>query len=251
MKFNPKSATVFLLALLFSMLYFQNPRAIIVLNIFLVGIFIGFNEKKKLKEVVLFSLYSSVMIIIINPLVNQGGNTELFKITSIPIIGRIRVTLEALNFGFAMSMKLFGMMMIFSIYGFLVDKDDSFSFFSRLAGKSALTVSMSIHVIHRLKKDMIRIKDVMKLRGVNFNEKSIRGKIKAYGPLFKVILISSLEGALVRAEALSSRGFSSGKKRTSYSELTMKSKDYILIFISLIIFSTLFLFREMSSYNFY
>ncbi|MBP2026580.1 energy-coupling factor transport system permease protein [Acetoanaerobium pronyense] len=251
MKFNPKSALALLFALLFSMLYYQDPRAVIILNLFLIGFFFVFKEKEKFKEVLLFSLFSSLIIIIINPLVNQGGNTELFKITGIPIIGRIRVTLEAIIFGLVMSMKLFGMMMIFSIYGFLVDKDDSFSFFSRLAGKSALTVSMSIHVIHRLKKDVIRIKDVMELRGVKFNETSLRGKIKAYTPLLKVILISSLEGALIRAEALSSRGFSSSIKRTSYSEISINKRDYVLFFMSVIILINMFLFREMSSYNFY
>ena len=115
----------------------------------------------------------------------------------------------------------------------------------------SLSLIITNSVIHRLKKDVIRIKDVMELRGVKFNETSLRGKIKAYTPLLKVILISSLEGALIRAEALSSRGFSSNIKRTSYSEISINKRDYVLFFMSVIILINMFLFRGMSSYNFY
>ncbi len=252
MIFNPKSAVVFVLTLLGAMLYFQNPAAILAMDIILIALYMIFRQNEKLKTVSLFSLYTSLLIIIINPLVNQGGSTEIFKLRGIPVIGSIRITLEAISFGVFMAFKLYGMMMIFTMYSFLTNSDDSFAFFSSIARKSSLTVSMSINIIHRLKEDVLRVKDIMILRGVDFSQKSLSGKIKAYTPLLKVLLISALEGSLQRAEALEARGFSSGVlKRTSFTDLSIKNKDYMMFAAAAAVFIMVFIFRSYGRYNFF
>ena len=252
MIFNPKSAVVFVLILLGAMLFFQHPGAILVMDIILIAFYIVFRQNEKLRTVTRFSLYTSVMIIIINPLVNQGGTTELFRLSGIPVIGSIRITLQAVMFGVFMAFKLYGMMMIFTMYGFLTNSDDSFAYFSSVARKSSLTVSMSINIIHRLKEDVLRVKDVMILRGVDFKQKSIAGRIGAYTPLLKVLLISALEGSLQRAEALEARGFSSGNsKRTSYTDLSVTSKDYLMFAAAAGVVILTFIFRSYGQYNFF
>lgn len=252
MIFNPKSAVVFMLTLLAAMLFFQHPAAILIMDIVLIAFYIIFRQSEKLKTVTRFSLYTSIMIIIINPLVNQGGTTELFRLSGIPVIGSIRITAQAVLFGIFMAFKLYGMMMIFTMYGFLTNSDDSFAFFSSIARKSSLTVSMSINIIHRLKEDVLRVKDVMILRGVDFEEKSISSRIRSYTPLLKVLLISALEGSLQRAEALEARGFSSGSaKRTSYTDLSVTSKDHMLFAAAAGVVILTVIFRSYGRYNFF
>ncbi|WP_432663277.1 energy-coupling factor transporter transmembrane component T [Wukongibacter baidiensis] len=252
LKLHPFSVIILTGIIFFAVIFYNHPIYIAFMLMFLISSFILLGENKKLKNALKYSLFMILLIIIINPIVSNNGMTVIYKGLRLPIIGRFKITLEAIVFGVFMGLKLMSMTLVFLLYSILIDVDDSFGFFSKYAHKLTLTLSMTTNIIHRLRLEITRVRDVMVLRGANLNEKNILKRIKAYYPILKVVLISSLEGSINRAEALHSRGYGKGK-RTLYSKLEFKPVDYILtglsfIFLGLLIYGWA---TNKGSYSYY
>jgi len=192
------------------------------------------------------------LILLINPLFSKSGKTVLYKGPYIPLLGKIKITTEALAFGATMGLKLICIVFIFFLYSILTDRDDTFVFFSKYAHKMTLMLSMANNIFHRLMLDIKRVKEVMILRGVRFEQKNLWKRIQAYYPILNVILISALEGSIDRAEALYSKQYGT-QKRTFYESLQMKRIDHILNSIHLLLFIlfVLSILKGYGDYQFY
>lgn len=247
---NPFTVILYTASLFILTLVYNNPLYIFSILIILLINIILLDGAERLKKTIIYSLYTTLIILIINPLVSHSGRTIIYKSPRLPLIGKIKITLESIVFGANMGLKLICIVMIFLLYSLMLDQDDSFSFFSKFAHKLTLTLSMTTNIIHRLKLEITRVRDVLILRGVDFNQKNIIKKVKAYYPFLKVILISTLEGSMDRAEALYSKGYGKGK-RTSYSQVKIKRVDHIFNFVTLILIAIFIygLFFKVGYYN--
>ncbi|QZY55700.1 energy-coupling factor transporter transmembrane component T [Crassaminicella profunda] len=239
-KIHPFTMILFSSILFFMILVYSHPLYIMSILIFIILTMLLLGESKILKQTMKYGVFMSIWIILINPLVSQSGRTillkspRLFIIPKLKLTLQLKITLESLAYGGNMALKLFCILLIFSFFSVMTDPDENFSFFSKYAHKLTLILSMSTNIIHRLKLEIMRVKDVMVLRGVNFREKNLIKRVKAYYPILKVIFISSLEGSLDRAESLYARGYGKGV-RTSYSQIRMKRIDYLLHGMNLIL----------------
>jgi len=233
-KIHPFPSFLFLLVIFLMTLIFSNPLYIASIFIFTIINIIILKELKVLRKTFKYSLFTVILIVIVNPLVSNSGSNVIYKSGRLPIIGKINITLEAIAFGGNMALKLLCIFLLFSLYSILSDKDESFSFLSKYVHKLTLILSMTTNIIHKLRFEVDRVKEVMVLRGVKLNDKNFTKRIIAYYPIIKVILISSLEGSIDRAEALHSRSYGAGI-RTSYTNLKMNSIDYFVFSISIIL----------------
>lgn len=253
MRLHPITSIYSLTTLFFMILLYNNPLYILSFLIFLIILIVIVKEKgSKNFSIIKFSLYNFLFLLVINPLLYQSGKTVLLKSPRLPIFGKIKITGEAIVYGANMGLKLACILLIFVVYEIVTNRDDTFSFFSRFAHKLTLTFSMTNNIIHRLRIETLRVKDVMEMRGINFHEKKLRKRILAYYPLLKVIFISALEGSVDRAEALYSRGY--GKtKRSCYRIIEKSILDYMMISITtgLLIYLFIGLFYHIGQYNFY
>lgn len=232
-KLHPFTLILLSLNLLISILFYNHPFYIVSISIILIINILTINGKRQLISTLKITGLTALLILIINPIVANEGRIVIYNGMNLPVIGNFRITLEGIVFGGVMGIKLIAIAMVFVLYSIINDPDDTFSFFSKYAHRLTLTLSMTTNIIHRLKLEILRIKDVMILRGANFNEKGLLKKIKSYYPILKVILISSLEGSLSRAEALYSKAY--GKtKRTMYSKLEISKIDYAINGLSII-----------------
>ncbi len=252
MRFHPITMLSFFSMLFIMILIYSNPAYIFSLLIFLIVLIIIVKGEKKLKAMIRYGIYNVLIITAINPLLSREGQAVIFQSGRMPVIGRIKITAEALAYGANMGLKLTCFILIFVIFSMMTNKDDTFSFFSKTVHKLTITFSMSSNIIHRLKIEAIRVKEVMEMRGVNFSEKKLRKRIRAYYPLLKVIFISALEGSVDRAEALYSRGYGQ-YKRTSYTCMNMSFSDYIFQIISLmlLVFFLTGIVNGVGEYQFY
>jgi len=233
-------------------LIYSNPAYVFSLLVFLIVLTSIVKGAKRLKTMVRYGIYNVLMITAINPLLSREGQIVVFQIDRIPVVGRIKITAEALAYGANMGLKLTCFILIFAIFGMMTNKDDTFSFFSKTAHKLTITFSMSANIIHRLKIEAIRVKEVMEMRGVDFSEKKLIKRIEAYYPLLKVLFISALEGSVDRAEALYSRGYGQ-YKRTSYIHMSMSFSDHLFLIISstLLVFILAGIMNGVGEYRFY
>lgn len=251
-RLHPFTMIFFLMALFLMVLIYNHPLYIILILGFCTVLFVASQKGEHLKNVYKYSLFNVLLIMIINALVNSSGKNILVQSPRIPVVGKIKITSEALAYGMNMGLKLVCILLIFLIYDIMTDRDDTFSFFSKFAHKLTLTFSMANNIIHRLTIETMRVKEVMEMRGINFKEKKIKNRIKSYYPLLKVVFISALEGSIDRAEALHSRCYGKGK-RTSYVDLKMTTIDYIFGTIALLLwlFFLVGLYYEVGAFQFY
>ncbi|MFA5527206.1 MAG: energy-coupling factor transporter transmembrane component T [Peptostreptococcales bacterium] len=228
MKCHPLAVILFFLGFMCIVLINDNPLLSILYLVYISLFLSGEIGYKKMLKNMKAAFWTILSIIIINPLVSRGGSHVLYRGIRLPLVGRLIITLEGICFGMHMSIKLMAIYLLFFLTYELSDQDDMFSFFSRYAYKLTLLLSFSLNMAHRLVGEVQRVKEVMMMRGLQFHNKSILKRIKAYYPLLKVILISSLEGSIERAESLYSKGY--GKQQpTRYKGKKLSLLDGIVM----------------------
>jgi len=212
-------------ALLLLPLIFTHP--FYLLGVFLVGIMavVVSDSAAECMPFLVMGIWVAVFVMLLNPLIVQHGNTVLIYGPELPVIGRFRISLEAICYGAAMGVRLMTIIIAFALYNAVVHPDKVTAFVSRFAWKSSLVVSLVTRMIPTIARDLCSAREVMQLRGVDFSTGTFRERLKKYSWLMEVLLLSSLEGSLATAEAMQARGFGSGRRSCYHREL-VRPRDY-------------------------
>ena len=179
-----------------------------------------------------FTLYLCLAIIIINALVNSNGTHILAEAPfKIPVLGTPVITLEAIGYGVAMSMRLLAIVSAFTILTLTVHPDDLMLAMikMKLPYKSVLVTSLSTRFIPTLIDDVERITDVQRSRGLELDKGGLVQKIRKRTPIVIALLSNSLDRAIQVAEAMESRAFGTGKNRTFFKEIGLTPTDVITL----------------------
>lgn len=249
---HPLTVIFYALVVFLMCITFNHPLYITVIFIFLAMSTLILGHKNELIHALLYSLYGAVFILIVNCVASGYGETIIYRYSLAPFFGEIVFTAESLFFSINMAIKFACVFIIFIFYSIVIDRDETFSFILKYMPNTAITISLTLNALHRLRIDIPRIKNVMESRGTNFNQRNIVKKIKAYYPLLKIVLISSLEGGLTTGEAVYSRRYGTNK-RTSYTQMRMRLADYLVNSLNMLL---LFMFvygirHGAANYSFY
>lgn len=206
----------------------NNP--IILACILFTCIFIFYNSANliKLKSGIIIFIPFAILTIIINVLFVQQGTIILFH------LGNRRFTLEALVYAIILASKLLIVIYIFDCLGIMLDSDKAVSYFSSMLPKSTLTFMIALKLFPTMRKRILSLKEIYSIRGVNFQGKSIKEKVKSYVPILSILLEDSLEKSFDIGEAAYVRGFLSSK-RSVYDKRHLQKNDLMIILISLAI----------------
>jgi energy-coupling factor transport system permease protein len=199
-----------------------------------------------------FSIGMGVLFVLINPLLSQYGRTILWRGPHIPIIGRVRVTLEALLYGADMGVRFLAVLLAVVVYSAWMEGDQLFLLLRRFGGKSSITISLTARMIPHMTEQVQTVSEVMRVRGVRMRSGSVMARARGHFPLLKVMLIESLEGAWQIAEALQARAFGAAK-RTRYKTLAWSKIDLLLVADTLAIWTVflIMVIRKDTWYAFY
>jgi energy-coupling factor transport system permease protein len=206
----------------------NNP---VILGSILITSLIIFYSKKSVDKFKLGLIYFLPFFIVttaINFLFVGEGRKRLFS------IGSKNFTLEALIYGSVLAFKLLLIIYIFMLISLLLDSDRAVSYFSSKMPKSTLILMIAFKLFNIMKQRIISIKEIYSLRGVNFEGKGLKDKVKSYVPILSILLESSLDGSFDIGEAAYIRGFLSSK-RSVYERQRFRSEDYLLIVNSLLL----------------
>lgn len=201
---------------------------------------------KDLKNGIIFFIPFMMVTVFINMVFSWEGKIILFY-----LFGK-KFTLEALIYALILSFKLLIVVYLFRMLSIMVDSDRAVSYFSKKLPKSTLTLMIGFKLFPNMKTRLDNLREIYSIRGVSFEEKSLRGKIKGYVPIMSILLESSLEGAFDIGEAAYVRGFLSGK-RSVYDNQRLSNKDCGVIFTSLLMLFVLIPVKllEQQSYDSY
>lgn len=174
-------------------------------------------------KMVLISIPVFLFLTFANPLVNHDGERILTYVFGKPY------TMEALIYGMAIAGMLIVMLMWAGCYNAVMTSDK----FMTLFGGLIPSVSMLLLMVLRLVPNMIRkigqIAGARKSIGKGAGENASRRE-KAVDSLnvISALLTWALEGGVITADAMRSRGYNAGK-RSSFQIHTMKNTDRVLL----------------------
>ncbi len=231
--FHPAAALVYLLALLVLSLLYDNPLYLLSLLALLAFLIKGVDGLAAWEGFLKLGVLMILVIMAVNPLVIRAGSTIIWHGPAVPLLGRLDISLEAIYFGAVSGLRLLVILSIFCFYNLMVNPDRALNLFSRAAGKSALMVALATRMFPVMVRDLKRIKEVMELRGVDFDQGSLWERVKKYSGLYQVMLFSSLEGSMEIAESMQARAYGSGR-RSVYSRNLLRPRDYLSIGSSLL-----------------
>ncbi len=215
--------SVFVLALVF-----DNPVYVALLLLATLPPVIAARVGREWAAVMKFAFYLCLAIIIINALVSSHGAHVLWQAPfKVPVLGSPAITLEAIVFGAGMSLRLLAIISAFAILTFTVHPDDLMLAMvkMKLPYKSVLVTSLTTRFIPTLIDDVERISDVQRSRGLELDRGRLFQRIKSRMAIIIPLLSNSLDRTVQVAEAMESRAFGHGEKRTFYHQVKLNKID--------------------------
>jgi energy-coupling factor transport system permease protein len=143
----------------------------------------------------------ALLIVVVNALVVDRGETVLLRLGELPLLGRVDVTAEALAEGAILGLRAGVAMIAFAVYSACVDPDRVLRAVRPFAGRSALTAALISRLVPVAVADAARLRDAGQLRG------------PAAAPvgrtaLLRRLMAGSLDRAVDVAATLELRGYS-------------------------------------------
>lgn len=94
-----------------------------------------------------------------------------------------------------------------------------------------LVMSIALRFIPKLSEDTETIMNAQRARGARLDDGGLITRIKAFIPVMIALLISSFRLAEELGDAMDARCYGSAKKRTKYKKLTLRARDYFVLFL--------------------
>lgn len=220
-------ASVFVLALVL-----DNPIFLLLLFLSTLLLVITAKVWREWTSFMKYAVYISLTIVVVNTLVSYQGTHVLAEAPfTIPVMGTPTITLEAIIYGMAMSIRLLAIISAFAILTLTVNPDDLMLAMikMRLPYKSVLVTALSTRFVPTLISDVERIADVQRSRGLELDKCSLPKRIKRSASVIIPLLSNSLDRTVQIAEAMESRAFGSGTKRTFYKDIKMSRMDIVTL----------------------
>lgn len=165
----------------------------------------------------------------INPLFNTDGETVLFYLFGNPY------TLEALYYGLATAAMLVVMLLWFSCYSIVLTSDKFVCLFGDSIPALSLLLVMVLRMIPNLMRKARQIIGARKAVGKGAGEQSTnKDKVKDGMHILSALTDWALEGSIVTADSMRSRGYGASK-RSSYRQYAMHTGDWLLLAIMFIL----------------
>lgn len=153
-------------------------------------------------------LLLAALIVAVNGLVVDRGETVLLRLGDLPPLGRADVSAEALAAGAAIGLRAAVTMVAFAVYSACVDPDRVLRALRPLAGRSALTAALISRLVPVAAADAARLRDAGRLRGPGAAPLS-------RAALARRLLTGSLDRSVDVAATLELRGYSLTRSDTA------------------------------------
>ena len=230
--YNPITNIVFFLGAIILGMFFLHPVFVSVTLLVSVVYLVFIKKRKALKEI-LFMLIMFVGISVINPIFNRQGATVLFRLFGKPY------TLESLIYGMTLGGMAVGVLCWFACYNAIMTSDKFIYIFGKIIPSVSLILSMILRLIPNLSRKTRQIAAARSCIGKAGSSSASRMEKARNGTQILSTLTSwALEGGIITADSMQSRGYGSGK-RTTFAKYRFDARNIVLVavFAVLIIFT--------------
>ena len=227
-KYHPAVNFIFFMGAMVFAVLIQHP-AYLLAGFICAGAYYLLLSGRRAVKTLLWLIPFFVLLTAVNPLFNTRGTHVLFHLFSRPY------TLEALCYGAATAGIFLVMMLWFGCYNTVMTGDK----FTALFGNLVPSLSLLLVMVLRLVPDMLR-----KTKQISGSRRSIgKGappnasfaqKLQEGMTVLATLVSLALEGSLVTADSMRSRGYGCSK-RSSFILYRMNTGDWVLLFFQLIL----------------
>ena len=162
-----------------------------------------------------------VVVSLINPLFNTRGDTVLFTYFNRPY------TLEALFYGMSTGAMLVSVLLWFASYNEVMTSDKFLYIFGTSIPSLSLILTMVLRLVPSYERKATQIASARKCVGKAGDAGEKREKIDNGLTVLSALTSWALEGAIVTADSMRSRGYGTAK-RTSFSIYRFEARDKLL-----------------------
>ena len=170
-----------------------------------------------------------VVLSALSPLFNPNGQTVLFT-----WLGGRPYTLEALQYGMALAGTFIAVLTWFASYNRVMTSDKFTYVFGRAAPAVSLVLSMILRLVPAFRRKLEQIASARKCVGKAGDAGSKREKLDNAMTLISSLTTWALEGGVVTADSMRSRGYGSGR-RSSFAIYRFDGRDRVLLIIMIIL----------------
>lgn len=164
-----------------------------------------------------------LLLSLVNPLVNHSGKTVLFT-----YFGK-KYTLEALYYGMALGAIMVVMLLWFGCYSAVLTSDKFTALFGNVIPALSLLLVMVLQMIPALTRKAHQILLARRAIGKGISQTGkLPDKIKDGVTVLSALTDWALEGSLVTADSMRSRGYGTGK-HTHFQLYRMTRRDWVLL----------------------
>jgi energy-coupling factor transport system permease protein len=145
----------------------------------------------------------AVVIALVNTLVTQDGLTVLLRGSSLPVVGRVDVTLEALVYSTILGLRFLIVIGCAGLLAAAVDPDELLRAMRRASVRSGVTAAVAARLMPVLARDARRLSEAQRCRG-----SADAGRVA----VLRAVTAGALDRATDVAATLELRGFASGQR---------------------------------------
>ncbi len=227
-EYNPVINFIFYAGAIAFGVLFVHPAFLLCAVFLSVGYYITIKGSGALK-LILMMIPVFVLLSVLNPLVNQHGQTVLFT-----YLGDRPYTLEALCYGIALAEMFVALIFWFASYGAVMTSDKFIYIFGRLMPAVSLIFTMVLSLLPNLQKKTSQIISARKCIGKAGDAGGI--KVNAHNGLEVLSSLTSwaLESGIITADSMRSRGYGCAK-RTAFSVYRFDGRDMLLMAVMVVL----------------
>lgn len=237
-RLDPRVKIIFML--LVSAAIFTVKSILIAGLVLILMLALWFVARLPLKVLMSFMkvLLGIILFLFVVQAILYPGDTPIIK-PLIPIGNGIgQITLEGILFAVLLSLRLMAMIILLPLVSFTTPVQ-SFALGMVKMGlpyKLAYTMTTALNLVPILQAETGVIVDAQRLRAMkSFENGKLGEKLRAYPALVTPLVIGSMRRAQLMAVAMDSRAFGASKNRTYLEDEHMESRDWIFLFLSLLI----------------
>lgn len=249
-RLNATAKLVFLLLVSVACMTTYDTRYLLIVSVFSLFLFKLANIKWHqisfvMKFIFFFSVLNLLAVYIFEP--EYGVHLYGSRHVILEGIGRFTLTQEQLFYLFNLVLKYFCTIPLALVF-LLTTNPSSFAASLNKIGlnyKISYAVSLALRYIPDIQEDFFSISQAQQARGFEMSKKGkLSQRLKGTAQIVLPLIFSSLDRIETISTAMELRRFGQKKKRTWYVDQPFKSKDYLLMLSSVLLFVlSLLLFR--------
>lgn len=221
--YNPLINFIFFIGAIVLCMFLNHPAFLLCSVFSSFALYFTINRTKALR-LLLVTVPIFILVSLINPLFNIYGKTVLFT-----FLGNRPYTLEALYYGMANAAMFISVMAWFASYNEIMTSDKFLYIFGRVAPGISMILTMVLRFIPNYARKAKQISTARKCIGKSGDEGGKKDKIENGMTVLSSLTNYALEGGIMTADSMQSRGYGCGK-RTTFSIYRFDGRDKVLTF---------------------